>query len=129
MRTTSPAGPTLPRAVATLATLVELAADTVDLLYEAGHLEAAEDLDALLAEAEELLEDNGDYEESGDLENDELSEVDEDGAHELATELPEDEVQDDDLDFAYECGRYAPEHRMHYHDETDDDLNFANALY
>jgi len=94
-------GPTLPRSVVALAVLAERAANAVDSLYAAGCLDAAEDLDALLADVEGLLEDNGGHEEGGDLENDELSEVDEDGAHEFATALPEDEVHDDDLDFAW----------------------------
>ncbi|MGV8041525.1 MAG: hypothetical protein AB2L07_16165 [Thermoanaerobaculaceae bacterium] len=111
-----------------LVTLAERAANAVDSLYEAGCLDAAEDLDALLADVEELLEENGDYEDGGDLENDELSEVDEDGAHEFATTLPEDEVHDDDLDFAWERGRYAPEHLARHYDETDDDLEFSLRL-
>jgi len=114
--------------VAALTTLVQRAADTVDWLYEAGHLDAAESLDALLDEAEALLEDTGDFEEGADLENDELSEVDEDGAHELATALPEDEVHDDDLDFAWERGRYAPDRLARFHDATDDDLDFAYKM-
>lgn len=118
----------LPRSAAALATLAERAANAVDSLYEAGCLDAAENLDALLADVEELLEENGDYEDSGDLENDELSEVDEDGAHEFATSLPEDDVHDDDLDFAWERGRYAPEHLARYYDETDDDLEFSFCL-
>lgn len=121
-------GSTLPRSVVALATLAERMASAVDSLYEAGCLDAAEDLDALLADVEEVLEDNGDYGEGGDLENDELSEVDEDGAHEFATALPEDEVHDDDLDFAWGRGRYAPEHLARYYDETDDDLEFSFCL-
>lgn len=127
MRDLNTKGPTLPRSAVALATLAERAANAVDSLYEAGRLDAAEDLDALLADVEELLEDNGDLEEDGDLENDELSEVDEDGAHEFATALPEDEVHDDDLDFAWERGRYAPEQLARYYDETDDDLEFSYA--
>ena len=128
MRTTFPLLPTLPRPVAAFAALVQRATDTVDYLYEAGHLDAAQVLDALVADAEELLEDTGDYEEGADLENDELSEVDEDGAHEFATDLPEDEVHDDDLDFAWERGRYAPVRLARYYDETDDDLEFSFRL-
>lgn len=100
----------------------------VEALYTAGMFDVAEDLDALLAEVEELLEDNGDFEEC-DLENDQLSEVDEDGAHEMATELPEDEVEDDDMNFAYGLGRYAPERRARFHDESDEDLEFAAAHF
>ncbi len=73
----------------------------------------------------EIPIDTGDFEEGADLENDELSEVDEDGAHELATAMPEDEVHDNDLDFAYERGRYVPKRRASNHDDTDDDLEFA----
>jgi len=120
--------PTLPRSAVALATLAERAANVVDSLYEAGCLDAAEDLDALLADIEELLEENGDHEEGGDLENDDLSEVDEDGAHEFATALPEDEVHDDDLDFAWGRGRYAPERLARYYDETGDDLEFSFRL-
>ncbi|HNX50759.1 MAG TPA: hypothetical protein PLS53_11805 [Thermoanaerobaculaceae bacterium] len=105
--------------------LLERAAGMVDALYDVDRPDAAEKLDALLADVEELFEDTGDHEEGADLEDDLLSEVDEDGAHELATELPEDEVHDDDLDFAYERGRYAPERCARFHDETDGDLDFA----
>lgn len=108
MSATFPTGPTLSRDQRRLVRLVHAAGDLVDRLYASRRLREAEDLDALLCEAEELLEDVGDYEEGADLENDLLSEVDEDGAHEAATNLPEDEVHDDDLDFAYERGRYVP---------------------
>ena len=127
MSAATPSGPTVPKPVAALAAVVQRAADAVDSLYEAGHLDAAEDLDAILSEAEQLLEDIGDYEDGADLENDLLSEVDEDGAHEFATELPECEVHDDDLDFAYERGRYAPERRARFNDDTDGDLDFTYA--
>lgn len=102
-----------------LGEIVEEAGRTVDHLYETGRLRAAEDLDVLLSEAEELLEDVGDYEEGADLENDLLSEIDEDGAHERPTELPECEVHDDDRDFAYERGPYDPRRRSRFHDDTD----------
>lgn len=128
MVTIVPAGPTLSQQFVALATLVQRGGDLVDWLYESGHLHAAEALDALVTEVEELLEDNGDFEEGADLENDELSEVDEDGAHEFATALPEDEVHDDDLNFAWERGRYAPEHRARFCDAADEDLDFANLL-
>lgn len=100
----------------------------MDWLYETGFLHAAEALDALVTEVEELLEDNGDFEEGADLENDELSEIDEDGAHEFATALPEDEVHDDDLDFAWERGRYAPTRRARFHDDRDGDLDLSYNL-
>jgi len=102
------------------------AAVAVDALYEMGDLVAAEDLDAIVADLEALLEDTGDFEEGGDLENDLLSEVDEDGAHEIATELPEDETHDDDLDFAWERGPYDPNRVARYHDESDGDLEFLH---
>lgn len=120
-----PTGPTLPLHVFALATLVQRAADTVDWLYESGHLDAAEELDGLVADIEELLEDTGDYEEGADLENDELSEVDEDGAHEFATTLPEDDTHDDDLDYAWERGRYDRDRCARFYDASDDDLDFA----
>jgi hypothetical protein len=100
------------------------AAAAVDALYEVGDLVAAEDLDAIVADLEALLEDTGDFEEGGDLENDLLSEVDEDGAHERPTELPEDETHDDDLDFAWERGRYDPNRIARFNDESDGDLEF-----
>ena len=103
------------------------AAVAVDALYEMGDLVAAEDLDAIVADLEALLEDTGDYEEGDDLENDLLSEVDEDGAHERPTELPEDETHDDDLDFAWERGRYDPSRRLRFHDDGDGDLDFADS--
>ena len=71
-----------------LARLVDAAARTVDRLYETGRLCAAEDLDALLSVAEELLEDVGDGEEGCDRENDFLSEVDEDGARSARLSFP-----------------------------------------
>ena len=104
-----PSGPALSRKQRHVIRLVQAAAKLVDRLYETDRLREAEHLDALLSETEELLEDVGDYEEGMDLENDLLSEVDEDGAHEIATQLPEDETHDDDLDFAYERGPYDPE--------------------
>ena len=128
MQSPTPSGTALARRTAALVSLVALAAATVDALYEAGRQDAAENLDALLADVEELLEDTGDFEEGGDLENDELSEVDEDGAHERATALPEDEVRDDDLDFASGLGRYAVEPRAAFHDATDEDLDFSYTL-
>ncbi len=100
------------------------AAVAVDALYKMGDLVAAEDLDAIVADLEALLEDTGDYEEGGDLENDLLSEVDEDGAHEIATELPEDETHDDDLDFAWERGPYDPNCIARFNDDSDGDLEF-----
>ena len=101
------------------------AAVAIDALYEMGDLVAAEDLDAIVADLEALLEDTGDFEECGDLENDLLSEVDEDGAHEIATELPEDETHDDDLDFAWERGPYDPNRVARFNDESDGDLDFC----
>ncbi|MEO6326384.1 MAG: hypothetical protein ABIT01_20255 [Thermoanaerobaculia bacterium] len=124
MRCVSPIGPTIPADLHALSRLVDAAARTVDRLYEAGRLRDAEHLDALLAEAQELLEDNGDYEENSDGENDLLSEVDEDGAHEFATELPEDETHDDDLDFAYQRGPYSLERVSRFNDDTDPDPDF-----
>jgi hypothetical protein len=100
------------------------AAVAVDALYEMGDLVAAEDLDAIVADLEALLEDTGDLEEGSDLENDLLSEVDEDGAHEIATEFPEDETHDDDLDFAWERGPYDPNRVARFNDESDGDLEF-----
>ncbi|MEO6325918.1 MAG: hypothetical protein ABIQ65_14935, partial [Thermoanaerobaculia bacterium] len=94
MRAAMSAFPTLSRGVRSLAEVVEKATRTVDHLYETGRFHAAENLDALLTEAEEFLEDVGDFEEGGDFENDLLSEVDEEGAHEFATGLPEDETHD-----------------------------------
>lgn len=123
-----PTGPHVRAQVRALARTVERAGRAVDRLYEAGRYRQAEDLDALLAEAEELLEDVGDFEENGDRENDLLSEVDEDGGHERATELPEDETHDDDLDFAYERGRYAPERIARLNDDSDGDLDFAHLV-
>jgi hypothetical protein len=119
-------GPTLSRKQLRLIRLVNAAGDLVDRLYEARRFRQAEHLDALLSETEELLEDNGDYEEGADLENNLLSEVDEDGAHEIATELPEDETHDDDLDFAYERGLYAPERIARFNDDSDGDLDFLH---
>ncbi|MEO6323989.1 MAG: hypothetical protein ABIT01_20360 [Thermoanaerobaculia bacterium] len=116
--------PTVSHDLEAFAEIVEEAARTVDHLYETGRFKAAEHLDALVAEAEELLEDNGDAEENGDRENDELSEVDESGAHERPTEFPECETHDDDLDFAYERGPYDPDRRARFHDDTDTDLDF-----
>lgn len=104
--------------------LVSRATRLVDALYESGRLDEAERLDALLVDAEALLEDTGDFEENGDLENDLLSEVDEDAGHERPTELPEDEVHDDDLDFAYERGRYSATRAARYYDASDGDLDF-----
>lgn len=101
-----PDRPALSARVRALAGAVELVGWIVDRLYESGWSESAESLDAALTEAEELLEDVGDFEETADLENDLLSEVDESGAHERPTELPECETHDDDLDFAYGRGRY-----------------------
>jgi hypothetical protein len=101
------------------------AAVAVDALYEMGDLVAAEDLDAIVADLEALLEDTGDLEEGSDLENDLLSEVDEDGAHEIATELPEDETHDDDLDFAWERGPYDPTRIARFNDDSDGDLEFV----
>ena len=101
------------------------AAAAVDALYDMGDLVAAEDLDAIVADLEALLEDTGDFEEAGDLENDLLSEVDEDGAHEIATELPEDETHDDDLDLAWERGPYDPNRIAHFNDDSDGDLEFC----
>ena len=103
------------------------AAAAVDALYDMGDLVAAEDLDAIVADLEALLEDTGDFEEAGDLENDLLSEVDEDGAHEIATELPEDETHDDDLDLAWERGPYDPNRVARFNDESDGDLEFLYA--
>lgn len=120
-------GPALSRRQRRLIRLVDAAGDLVDRLYEARRFRQAQDLDALLSEAEELLEDNGDYEEGSDRENDLLSEVDEDGGHERPTELPEDEVHDDDLDFAYERGRYAPERIARFNDDSDGDLDFLHG--
>jgi hypothetical protein len=79
----------------------------------------------MLSEAEELLEDVGDYEEGADLEKDLLSEIDEDAGHERPTELPEDEVHDDDLDFAHERGRYAPARVTRFNDDSNDDFEFS----
>lgn len=120
-------GPALSRRQRRLIRLVNAAGELVDRLYETRRFRQAEDLDALLSETEELLEDVGDYEEGGDLENDLLSEVDEDGAHEIATEFPEDETHDDDLDFAYERGRYAPERIARFNDDSDGDLDFLHT--
>ncbi len=120
-----PDGPALSADLVAFAEVVQEASETVDFLYATGRLKAAEDLDALVTEAEELLEDNGDFEDDGDRENDLLSEVDEDGAHERPTELPEDETHDDDLDFAYDRGPYDPNRRARFHDESDGDLDFA----
>ncbi len=117
-------GPALSRNQRRLIQLVDAAGDLVDRLYAARRFRQAEDLDALLSEAEELLEDIGDYEEGSDRENDLLSDVDEDGGHERPTELPEDETHDDDLDFAYERGRYAPVRIARFNDDSDDDLDF-----
>lgn len=124
MRTAFPTGPTLAPDLRSFLAFVNEASELVDILFEAGDLQDAEDLDAIVAALEELLEDNGDFEEGCDLENDLLSEVDEDGAHEIATELPEDETHDDDLDFASERGPYDPNRIARFHDDTDSDLDF-----
>lgn len=124
MREAFASAPTLPPAVLAFAAFVQETADLVDRLYEAGALRAATDLDALVTTLEELLEDVGDFEEGDDLENDLLSEVDEDGAHEIATELPEDETHDDDLDFAWERGPYDPNRIARFNDDSDGDLDF-----
>lgn len=124
MSSVLPFGPAIPVAMRALARVIERAGRRVDTLYAAGHFRAAEDLDALVTAAEELLEDNGDFEENGDRENDLLSEVDEDAGHERPTELPEDEVHDDDLDFAYGRGRYDRDRRPRFNDDSDGDLDF-----
>lgn len=122
-----PCGPALSRGQRRLIRLVHSAGELVDRLYETHRFREAELLDAHLSEIEELLEDVGDYEEGADLENDLLSEVDEEGAHEIATDLPEDETHDDDLDFAYERGRYAPERIARFNDDSDGDLDFLHT--
>lgn len=71
------------------AAFLQEAADLVDILYEAPALEDATDLDAIVTTLEELLENSRDYEEGCDLENDLLSEVDDDGAYECPTALPQ----------------------------------------
>lgn len=126
MSATFPTSPTLLRKQLRLIRLVNSAGELVDRLYETHRLREAEHLDALLTETEELLEDVGDYEEGTDLENDLLSEIDEEGGHEIATELPEDETHDDDLDFAYGRGRYSPERIARFNDDSDGDLDFLH---
>ena len=126
MRDAFASAPTFSPALHDFATFLQEAASLVDTLYETGALEDATDLDAIVTSLEELLEDNGDFEEGCDLENDLLSEVDEDGAHEIATELPEDETHDDDLDFAWERGPYDPTRVARFHDDSDGDLEFLH---
>ena len=126
VRSAFPRGPTLAPALREAIALVEAAGCLTDTLYARRRFQAAEDLDALVTAAEELLEDTGDYEEGADLENDLLSEVDEEGAHERATELPEDETHDDDLDFAWERGPYDPDRRARFQDDTDTDLDLSS---
>lgn len=124
MRTAFLGGPPLPLDLQSFLAFVGEAAELVDILFEAGALQDAEDLDAIVADLEERLEVNGDDEDGADFENDLLSEVDEDGAHEIATELPEDETHDDDLDFAWERGPYDPNRIARFNDESDGDLEF-----
>ncbi len=120
------AGPNFSTQVQDSAALVQEVASLVVILYESGALDDAADLDAIVTSLEELLEDNGDFEEGCDLENDILSEADEDGAHECPTALPEDETYDDDLDFAWERGPYDSNRVARFNDEPDGDLGFLH---
>jgi hypothetical protein len=84
MRTPFDSAPTISSDVRSFAAFVQEAAELVDILYASAHFEDAEDLDSIVTELEELLEDNGDYEDGADLENDLLSKVDQDGGPDVA---------------------------------------------
>lgn len=84
MRTAFDSAPTISRDIRSFASFVQEAAELVDILYEGDLLDDAEDLDAIVTELEELLEDNGDYEDGVDLEYDLASEAEENGGLDLA---------------------------------------------